>query len=95
MEEAQQRKRGKYEELLEVCRRNGWKTRCMPVEVGCRGFAGNSLSKAYRMQGITGASRRRAINKSREAAEWASIWIWLKRGDVWGPQNATWTQAEA
>lgn len=35
MEEAQERKRGKYEELLEACRGNGWKTRCMPVEVGC------------------------------------------------------------
>ncbi len=50
----------------------------MPVEVGFRGFAGHSLSKAYRMVGITGANRRRAINKSMEAAEQASRWIWLK-----------------
>ncbi len=37
------------------------------------------------MVGITGANRRRAINKSMEAAEQASRWKWLKRGEVWGP----------
>jgi len=37
MAEAQERKRAKYQELVEDCRRNRWRTRCMPVEVGiCR-----------------------------------------------------------
>lgn len=54
MEEAQKRKREKYQELVEDCRRNGWKTKCVPAEGGCRGFASYSLSKAYRTLGITG-----------------------------------------
>ncbi|CAM4608140.1 unnamed protein product [Leuciscus chuanchicus] len=56
MEEAQERKREKYQELVEDYRRNGWRTRCMPVEVGSRGFASYSLSKAYGTLGITGYS---------------------------------------
>ncbi|XP_059199347.1 uncharacterized protein LOC131979398 [Centropristis striata] len=83
MEEAQERKREKYQELVEDCRRNGWKTRCMPVEVGCRGFASHSLSKAYGTLGITGVNRRRAIGNNVEAAEKASRWLWLKRGEQW------------
>ena len=64
-----ERKREKYQELVEDCRRNGWRTRCMPVEVGSRGFVSHSLSKAL---GITGANRRRAISNNVEAAEKAS-----------------------
>ncbi|KAK0146299.1 hypothetical protein N1851_014401 [Merluccius polli] len=84
MEEAQERKREKYQELVEDCRRNRWKTRCMPVEVGSPGFASHSLSKAYGTLGITGANRRRAIGNNVEAAEKASRWLWLKRGEQWG-----------
>lgn len=46
MEEAQERKREKYQELVEQCRANGWRTRCMPVEVGSRGFT------SYTLQGL-------------------------------------------
>ncbi|XP_050960924.1 uncharacterized protein LOC127162191, partial [Labeo rohita] len=84
MEEAQERKRGKYQELVEQCRINGWRTRCMPVEVGSRGFASHTLSKAYGTLGITGVNRRRAISNNVEAVEKASRWLWLKRGERWG-----------
>ena len=57
IEEAQERKREKYQELVEDCQRNRWKTMCMPVEVGSRGFASQSLSKAYGTLGITGANQ--------------------------------------
>ncbi len=43
IEEAQERKREKYQELVEDCRKNGWRTRSMPVEVGSRGFASHYL----------------------------------------------------
>lgn len=43
-EEAQERKRGKYKELLEACCGNGWKTRCMPVHP--RSFPQQSLQNA-------------------------------------------------
>ncbi|XP_053183947.1 LOW QUALITY PROTEIN: uncharacterized protein LOC128367182 [Scomber japonicus] len=93
MEEANERKRLKYQELTEECRRRGWKARCEPVEVGCRGFAARSLCKIYTLLGITGAAKRRAIKSTVEAAERASRWIWIKRSEKWA--NAAGTQARA
>lgn len=95
MEEAQERKRAKYQELVEfVGGREGWKTKCMPVEVGGGGSTNHSLHKAYETLGVTGASRRRAISNHVEAAEKASRWLRLKRGEQRGQQNAIWTRAE-
>ncbi len=77
MEVAQERKREKFQELVENCRKNGWRTRCMTVEVASRGFASHSLSKAYGTLGITGANRRRAIGNnvvgSRKSAQMAVV----------------------
>ena len=61
------------------------------MEVGCRGFVGQSLSRAYTALGITG--ERRAIRNNMEAAEKASRWLWIKRADPW--LNAAGVQAEA
>ena len=83
IEEANERKRAKYTELVEKCRNNGWRARCEPIEVGCRGFVGQSLCRAYNMLGITGISRRWAIKSATEAAEVASRWLWIRRGDPW------------
>ncbi|XP_073696141.1 uncharacterized protein [Garra rufa] len=83
MEEANERKRAKYSQLMEGCRNNGWRAICQPVEVGCRGFVGQSLCRAYKMLGITGASQRRAIKLATDAAEVASRWLWIRRGEVW------------
>ncbi len=46
IEEANERKRAKYQELVEECRERGWRTFYEPIEVGCRGFAGRSLAKS-------------------------------------------------
>ena len=43
IEEAYERKLAKYQELVEDCHRKGWKACCLPVEVGARGFAGQSV----------------------------------------------------
>ena len=40
IEDANEPKRAKYAELVSECRSKGWKARGEPVEVGCRGFAG-------------------------------------------------------
>ena len=93
MEEAFERKREKYDGLVSDCHRRGWKARCLPVEVGCRGFVGQSLCRAYTALGITGERRRRAIRNNTEAAEKASRWLWIKRADPWS--NAAGAQAEA
>ena len=92
MEEAFERKREKYDSLVSDCHRRGWKARCLPVEVGCRGFSGQSLYRAYTALGITGERRRRAIRNNTEAAEKASRWLWIKRADPW--LNAAGAQAE-
>ena len=55
----------------------------MPVEVGSQGFVMHSLSKTYGTLGIKGANRSRAINNNVEAAEKASRWLWLRRGEWW------------
>lgn len=57
IEEAHERNRVKYAELVAECQRNGWRRRCEPIEVGCRVFAGQSLWWAYKMLGITGANQ--------------------------------------
>ena len=51
MEEVQERKRAKYANLVAECRRNGWKAHCEPVEVGCRGFASQSLHQGLIIPG--------------------------------------------
>ncbi|XP_023810165.1 uncharacterized protein LOC105353972 [Oryzias latipes] len=83
MEEANERKRAKYQELVEGCRERGWKTFYEPVEVGCRGFAGRSLCKVLCHLGITGAAKKRAIQSVCEAAKKATRWLWMKRADPW------------
>ncbi|KAI8480671.1 hypothetical protein Bbelb_415640 [Branchiostoma belcheri] len=59
MEEANERKRMKYQELVSRCREKGWKTWYFPVEVGCRGFIGQTLWKALGQLGVTGKKRRK------------------------------------
>ncbi|XP_024141063.1 uncharacterized protein LOC112154399 [Oryzias melastigma] len=83
MEEANERKRAKYAELVAECRSNGWKARCEPVEVGSRGFAGQSLPRTLKLLGVKGQLCRRAIKNIIEAAEKASRWLWIRRGDPW------------
>lgn len=91
IEEANEWKRSKYQELVKHCQRGGWKARCGPIEVGCRGFAGRSLCKVLTLLGITGAENKKAIKTNMEAAERASRWLWIRRRDLW--TNATGTQA--
>lgn len=79
MEEAIERKRAKYEELAGECQSKGWKTRCNPIEVGCRGFIGQSLVRALKMLGVRGQPSRRAIKNSSDTAEKASRWLWIRR----------------
>ncbi|XP_069134670.1 uncharacterized protein [Argopecten irradians] len=62
MEEADERKQQKYQQLVEECQHRGWKTWCLPIEVGCRGFPGQSLWRALRLLGVTGADRRDLIS---------------------------------
>lgn len=76
-------KREKYKGRINDCHIQGWKARCLPVEVGCRGFAGQSLCRAYTALYITSERKRRAIYNSTEASEKAFRWLWVKTVDLW------------
>ena len=82
-EEANSRKWAKYEELAAECRKNGWKTRNEPVEVGCRGFVGRSLMRTLALLGIKGKHSRQAAKTIGEEAERASRWLWIQRNNFW------------
>lgn len=83
MEEANKGKRSKYQELVEQCQRRSWKALCMSNKVGCRGFAGCLLCKAFTLLGITGAAKRKDIKSTMEAVERASRWRWMRGDDLW------------
>uniref|UniRef100_A0A1A8S175 Reverse transcriptase domain-containing protein n=1 Tax=Nothobranchius rachovii TaxID=451742 RepID=A0A1A8S175_9TELE len=83
IEETHERKRAKYAELSLECWNNGWKVCCEPVEVGCRGFAGNSLLRTLKLLGVRGLQLKKATKTILEAAERASRWLWIRRGDPW------------
>lgn len=74
IEEVFEWNRKKNQDLVSDWHSQGWKARCLLVEVGYRGFAGQSLCRVYTALGITG-DRRRAITNSTEAAEKASRWL--------------------
>jgi hypothetical protein len=81
-EEAFERKKAKYTELLEQCRHRGWRTWLFPIEVGARGFCAQSVCRLMTAVGTTGRDRRRAIQKLSQAAERASSWLWLRREET-------------
>lgn len=66
IEETQERKRARYANLLPERQKNGWKVRHEPIEVGCRGFAGQSLRQVLGLLGMSGLQRRAAIKNMLE-----------------------------
>lgn len=94
MDEAHERKRGKYQELVEERKRQGWKTICEHLELGwlgCQRFAGRSLYKVLTRLGIVWGAKRKAIKAATEAAEKAIGWLWNKKAEPWA--NAARKQA--
>ena len=67
--QSHERKLAKYQELVELCRRKGWWTHCDPIEIGCRGFMGQSLCKALNKSGLAGRNKRTSIRWITDAAE--------------------------
>lgn len=61
IKEANERKRAKYQELVEECRDRGWRTFYEPIKVGWRGFAGCSLSNVLTQLGVTGVYKKMEI----------------------------------
>ena len=72
IEVAYEWKKAKYLELEEARRLNSWRGRCEAIEVGCRGFPGQSMHQTLRLLGIRGLQQRKATKNNSEAAEKAS-----------------------
>jgi len=83
LKEAFERKLSKYAGLVSNCQKAGWKARCLPMEVGCRGFAACSLARAFSNLGIEEEKKRRAIRSTTDAAERA----WRRVYDVERPET--------
>ncbi|KAI8490805.1 hypothetical protein Bbelb_315980 [Branchiostoma belcheri] len=64
-----ERKKTKYEELVQQCRLNGWKTQLYPVEIGVRGFAGSSLLRLCRDLQIRGKAQAQLVRRVSEEVE--------------------------
>ena len=62
-----------------LCTESGWQTWLFPVEVGCRGSPAQAMWTTLSSLGIVGRQRRAAVKALGQAAERASIWLWLKR----------------
>lgn len=83
LEEGHKHKKAKYLKLVEQCRRHGWKACCEPIEVGCRGFVGQSLHQTLSLLGIRGLWEREATENITEAVEKAPRWLQIKKFDLW------------
>ncbi len=83
IEVACERKLEKYQELVEQCKVNKWRTACYPIEVGCRGFVGRSGCRILNRFGMIEEKKRKAIRAISESAEKVSRWFWIKRSDPW------------
>lgn len=70
----------KYQKLGKDCQKSGWKTRCILVEIGTKGFNGRSLSKVY---GALGLTRTAAVRNNMDTAE--------KHPEEWTNRDSRWS----
>lgn len=62
--------------------KQGGREKCFLVELGCRGFVGQSFCRACTVDDIIGEKRRRPIRNITEATEKALKWLWMKEGHL-------------
>ena len=79
-EKAHERKKFKYDELLETCKNNGWNASCTPIEVGSKGFVASSLYEALSDIGLAGTRKRKAMETMIKTAKRTAKLLLLKKG---------------
>ena len=62
-----------------LCRENGWQVLCFPVEVGVRGYAGESLLRCIKKLGLGKQRSKTLVRKAADEALRSSFWIWILR----------------
>ena len=78
IDERNEYKRAKYQELVSDIKARGWTVHCFPFEVGCRGFTTNSLCTFVSRLGAGSRIRKSVMSKASEAASRGSAWVWSK-----------------
>ena len=81
MDAAYDRKSTRYEPLVKRCEEEGWKTECLPIEVGARGYVGRRLPALLSSLDFNSQEKNKLMKEVQKAAEKASFWLWLKRED--------------
>ena len=84
---AHERKLAKYEDLKNEILANGWVVRLFAVEVGCRGFTSKSLRGFLMAIGCSNRKIKNTVRECCEAAERASVDIYLSRNEGWSQQD--------
>ena len=79
---AEERKELRYENLLIECEEQGWSASHSHLGVGARGYVDRKLLNLFRREmGFTTIEVKQLRERLQEAAEKASLFIWLKRED--------------
>ena len=78
LEYEHERKAEKYAELVAEVREQNWKCELSCVEVGCRGFIGESMVKWMKRIGLKGRGVKGWQRKIEEVVEGVSGWIVLE-----------------
>ena len=78
----------KYTDLVEQCRAKGLKTWCFPIEIGCRGYPGNSSWRALKMPGIVGKDRQTLLKNAWDNVDLATTaQMFTRRNTAWNRVN--------
>ena len=69
VEDTYERKKKKYQELIDICKEKGYQSYRYPVEVGWRGFIAHSTMLFLEDMGIVGKERQTVCKMFEKAAE--------------------------
>ncbi len=78
-EEAHEQKLERFQTLILESQQRGWRALNLPMEVGCRGFPGQSLWGALGVLGVRGSARKKLAADITRRVEVASRWLGLTR----------------
>ena len=74
----------RYQDLKADCEVKGWKVYLFAVEVGARGYTGQSLSSCLKSLGLRNRPLRSCLEGAGDEALRTSFWVWfLKENDSW------------
>ncbi len=87
VEEAYERKKTTYSDLVTEAAQTGWKVKIFLIEVGCRGFIATSTTRLLRKMGVRGLS----LQHQSSQMQWkdTALAVDLKKGQQLGSKMKT------